>query len=156
MLKERSKLVSYKKENQKVIINADQENEEEIKPRKLEEKRKRDSQGQQQQKRNILVTGHSMLTGILGKSLSKKHNISVAGFSGGTSKKIIENLDDLLKNQPGDTLIHVGTNDITNRVNLLNKAIKIAKQVSDFSPRRIVAFSPIIVRKDIRKTFRSL
>ena len=27
-LKERSKLVSYKKENQKVIINADQENEE--------------------------------------------------------------------------------------------------------------------------------
>ena len=135
MLKERSKLVSYKKENQKVIT------EEETKPRKSVEKRKRDSQGQQQQKRNILVAGNSMLTAISGKSLSEKHNISVAGFSGGTSEKIIENLDDLLKNQPGDILIHVGTNDITNRANLLNNTIKIVKQVSDFPPRRTVAFN---------------
>ena len=37
LLKERSKLVSYKKENQKVIT------EEETKPRKSVEKRKRDS-----------------------------------------------------------------------------------------------------------------
>ena len=135
MLKERSKLVSYKKENQKVIT------EEETKPRKSVEKRKRDSQWQQQQKRNILVAGNSMLTAISGKSLSEKHNISVAGFSGGTSEKIIENLDDLLKNQPGDILIHVGTNDITNRANLLNNTIKIVKQVSDFPPRRTVAFN---------------
>ena len=72
---------------------------------------------------------------------SEKHNISVAGFSGGTSEKIIENLDDLLKNQPGDILIHVGTNDITNRANLLNNTIKIVKQVSDFPPIRTVAFN---------------
>ena len=135
MLLERSKLVSYKKENQKVIT------EEETKPRKSVEKTKRDSQGQQQQKRNSLVAGDSMLTAISGKSLSEKHNISVAGFSGGTSEKIIENLDDLLKNQPGNILIHVGTNDITKRVNLLNNTIKIVKQVSDFPPRRTVAFN---------------
>ena len=53
-----------------------------------------------------------MLTGILGKGLSKKHNVS-----GGTSAKIIQNVYDLLKNKPDDIVIHIGTNDVTNGVN---------------------------------------
>ena len=53
-----------------------------------------------------------MLTGILKKGLSKKHNVS-----GSTSAKIIQNVYDLLKNKPDDIVIHIGTNDITNGVN---------------------------------------
>ena len=45
-------------------------------------------------------------------------------------------------------VIHVGTNDITNGVNLLSSVKNIVKQVSDIFPRRTVAFSSIIVRKD--------
>ena len=89
-----------------------------------------------------------MLTGISGKGLSKKHNVSVTSFSGGTSEKIIQNVEDLLKNKPDDIMIHVGTNDITNRVNLLNSVKKIVKQVSNISPTTTVAFSSIIIRKD--------
>ena len=57
---------------------------------------------------------------------------------------IIENLEDLLKNKTEDMLIHVGTNNITNGLNLLNSVNKI----SNISPRTTVAFSSIIVRKD--------
>ena len=38
-------------------------------------------------KRNILVAGDSMFSGISGKGLSKKLNVSVTSFSGGTSEK---------------------------------------------------------------------
>ena len=89
-----------------------------------------------------------MLTGISGKRLSKKRNVSVTSFSGGTSEKIIQKVDDLLKNKPDDIVIHAGTNDITNRVNLLNSVKKIVKQVSDISPGTTVTVSSIIVRKD--------
>ena len=63
-LKERSKPVSYKKENisskyiikiyQNIIIDANQENEEGTKPRNSAEKKKGNQQRQQTQKRNIL------------------------------------------------------------------------------------------------------
>ena len=75
-----------------------------------------------------------MFTGILRKEF-KQEKVSVTSFSGGTSEKIIQNLDDLLKNKPDDMLIHVGTNDITIGVNLLNSVKKTAKQVSGISPR---------------------
>ena len=111
LLKERSKPVSYEKENQNIIIDANQENEEETKPRYSTEKKKGNQQRQQQQKRNILAVGDCMLTGISKKGLSKKHNVSVTSFSGGTNEKIIQNIDDLLKNKPDDIVIHVGTYD---------------------------------------------
>ena len=49
-------------------------------------------------------------------------------------KKTMQNVDGLLKNKPDDIVIHVGTNDITSRVNLLSSVKKIVKQVSDISP----------------------
>ena len=149
LLKERSKPVSYKKENQNMIIDANQKNEEGTKPRNSAEKKKENQQRQQQQQKiNILVVGDSMPTGISGKSLSKKHNVSVTSFSGGTSEKNIQNVDDLLKDKPDDIVIHVGTNGITNGVTLLNSVKKIVKQVSDISPRTTDTFSSIIIRKD--------
>ena len=61
-------------------------------------------------------------------------------FSSGNSEKIIENLDDLLKNKPGD--------DINNGVNILNSFKKIIKRVFDISSRTTVAFLYMIERKD--------
>ena len=72
----------------------------------------------------------------------------MTSFSAGTSEKIIQNVDNLVKNTPDDIMIHVGTNDITNGVNLWNSVKKIVKQVSDISPRTTVVFSSIIVRKE--------
>ena len=43
---------------------------------------------------------------------------------GGTSEKILEKLDDIIKEKPGDLIVHVGTNDVANNVNLLTKVKK--------------------------------
>ena len=82
------------------------------------------------------------------KGLSKTHKVRVINFSGGTSAKITDQLDDLIKGKPDDLVVHVGANDITNNIILLNNVKKIFKEISKDSPSTQLAFSSIIVRKD--------
>ena len=70
--------------------------------------------------------------------------------------KILEKLDDIIKEQPDDFIFHVGTNYLTNNINLwTNVKKKIFNEVSKESPVTFIAFSSIISRKDkkyIQKT----
>ena len=75
-----------------------------------------------------------MLNNISEKSLSKTHKVRVINFPGGTSEKMTDHLDDLIKGKPDDLIVHVGTNDIANNVNLLNNVRKIFRKVSKDSP----------------------
>ena len=54
----------------------------------------------------------------------------MTSFSGGTSEKIIQNVDDLLKSKPDNIVIHAGANNTISGVNLLNSVKKMVKQVS--------------------------
>lgn len=74
---------------------------------------------QDQQKRK-LVTSNSMLTCILRKGLNKKHNSVVKSFYADTCEKVLEVLKDLLKEKLDWLTINLGTNDLTNGVNLSN------------------------------------
>ena len=78
-----------------------------------------------QLKKSIILTGDSMLNNISEKGLSKTHKVRVINFPGGTSGKITDQLDDLIKGKPDDLIVHVRTNDIANDVNLLNNVKKI-------------------------------
>ena len=60
-----------------------------------------------------------MVNGISEKGLRVNHKVKVVNFPGGTSEKILEKLDGMIKETPGDLIVYVGTNDITNNVNLL-------------------------------------
>ena len=74
---------------------------------------------------------------------------------GSTSEKILEKLDDIIKEHPDDLIVHVGTNDLTNNVNLLTNVKKIFNKVSKESLSTSIAFSSIINCKDktnIQKT----
>ena len=51
-------------------------------------------------KKNIIQTGDSMLNNISEKGLSKTHKVRVTNFPGGTSKKITDQLNDLIKRKP--------------------------------------------------------
>ena len=68
----------------------------------------------------IAVTGDLMLNGANGKGLSKSHNAKVKNYPDATSVDILDKIDDLLKVKPDCLLVHVGINDLTNNVNLLN------------------------------------
>ena len=77
-------------------------------------------------KKKIVLTRDSMINGISKKGFSINHNVKIVNFPGGTSEKILEELDDIIKEQPDDLIVYVGTNDFTNNVNLLT-SIKFLK-----------------------------
>ena len=60
----------------------------------------------------------------------------------------------MIKYQPESVIIHVGTNDLTNRINMLNNAKKTVKELTTKLPKVKVAFSVLITRKD--KIFKNL
>ena len=101
-----------------------------------------------EQKKRVVITEDSMLNGIHDKGLSKNHTVKINNFSGGTSETVLENIDETLKSKPDCLIVHVGTNDLTNGINLLNQAKKIVKQVKKASQNTKIVFSSIITRKD--------
>ena len=62
-----------------------------------------------------------MVNGISEKGLSVNHKVKLVHFPGGTSEKILEKLDDIIKEKPDDLIVDVETNDITNNVNLFDQ-----------------------------------
>ena len=72
-------------------------------------------------KKKIVLTGDSMVNGISEKGLSVNHKVKIVNLPGGTNEKILEKLDDIIKEKPDDLIAHVGTNDITNNVNLFDQ-----------------------------------
>ena len=64
-----------------------------------------------------------MLNNVNSRGLLKSKK--VINFPGATSTDIVENIDKILeKQQPKSLIVHVGTNDLTNDVNLLNNVKK--------------------------------
>ena len=101
-----------------------------------------------EQKKRVVITGDSMLNGIHETGLSKNHTVKINNFPGGTSEMVLKNIDETLKSKPDCLIVHVGTNDLTNGINLLNQAKKIVKQVKKASQNTKIVFSSIITRKD--------
>ena len=101
-----------------------------------------------EQKKRVVITGDSMLNGIHEKGLSKNHTVKINNFPGGTSETVLENIDETLKSKPDCLIVHAGTNDLTNGINLLNQAKKIVKQVKKVSQNTKIVLSSIITRKD--------
>ena len=66
----------------------------------------------------------------------------------GASEKILEKLNDIIKEQPDDLIVRVGTNDLTNSVNILINVKKIFNKILKESPSTATTFSSIINRKD--------
>ena len=71
-----------------------------------------------------------MVNGISEKRLSVKHNVKIVRFPGDTSEKILEKLDDIIKEKPGNLIVHDETNDITNNVNLSTNVKKVFSKIS--------------------------
>ena len=66
-----------------------------------------------------------MLNNINSWGLSKSKKVEVLNFTGATSNDIVGKIDDVLDQNPESLIVHVGTNDLTNEINLLNNITKI-------------------------------
>ena len=97
----------------------------------------------------VVIIGDSMLNNIKSRGLCKSKKVDVLNFSGATSEDILTKID-VLDEKPASLIVHVGTNDLTNEINLLSNAKKIVNKIKKKSPNTVVTFSNIIVRKDKR------
>ena len=74
------------------------------------------------------------------KGLSHQHRVKVVNKPGPTSDRILDEIDDVIKSKPEHLVIHVGTNDLTNGINLLNDAKKIVKKITKKLFKTSIAF----------------
>ena len=76
-------------------------------------------------------------------------NAKVVNKPGATSERLLlKELDNLLKYQPESVIIHAGTNNLTNGINMLNDAKKIVKELTTKLSKVKIAFSRVITRND--------
>ena len=73
----------------------------------------------------VVITGYSMLNNIDSRGLSKSKEVDVLNFPGATSLEVLTKIDDLLNKKPAFLIVCVGTNDLTNYINLLSNVKKI-------------------------------
>ena len=105
-------------------------------------KQKIETQTELSSKKKIVLTGDSIVNGISKTGLSVNYKVKVVNFPGGTSEKILEKLDVIIKEKSDDLIVH----DITNNVNVLTNVKKIFNKVSNELPLTSIAFSSIINR----------
>ena len=99
--------------------------------------------------KEVIVVGDSMLNNLNSCRLSKSKKFEVINFPGSTSTDIVENIDKIPENQqPKSLIVHLGTNDFTKNINLLNSVKKIVNKTKKESPDTVLRFSNIIVQKD--------
>ena len=94
------------------------------------------------------MTRDSTVNCLSEKGLSVNHKVKIMNLLVGTSEKILEKLNDIIKEQPDDLIVRVGTNDLTNSVNILINVKKIFNKILKESPSTATTFSSIINRKD--------
>ena len=72
-------------------------------------------------------------------------------FPGGTSNKILEKLNRIIKEQSDELIVHVRSNDLTNNVNLLINVKRIFNKVCNRHPSRFHVSLPAKTRLTSRK-----
>ena len=92
-------------------------------------------------KKKIVLTGDSMLSGISEKGLGVNHKVKIVNFPGGKSEKILEKLDVIITEKPGD---------ITNNVNLLTNFKKSLKKFLKKCHRHLSHFHQSLIAKTRR------
>ena len=96
----------------------------------------------------VVIIGDSMLNNINSRGLSKSKELDVLNFPGATISDVSTKIDDVLNKKPASLIIHVGTNDLKNGINLLLNVKKIVNKTNKISPNVDLTFSSIIFRKD--------
>ena len=75
-------------------------------------------------KKKTVSRGNSMVNGISTKGHSVNHKVKIVNLPGSTNEKIPEKLDNIVKEQSRNLIVHPGTNDIVTNVNLSTKVKK--------------------------------
>ena len=91
-----------------------------------------------------------MLNNSNNLGLSKTKKVDVLNFPGATSTDILTKIDNVLDKKLESIIIHAGTNDLTDDLNLLSNVKKIVSKTNRTSPNTStsLSFSNILFPKN--------
>ena len=73
-------------------------------------------------------------------SRNKLKEVDVLNFPDATSSDVLTKIEDVLNKKPTSLTVYVGTNDLTNDVNLLLNVKKIVNKTKNTSPNTVLTF----------------
>ena len=106
---------------------------------------------EKKKKKYIEVVGDSMINGFEERGLCKGNHVKVRKHPGASSTDFIDHVKPVLRKKPDTIIIHVGTNDLTNNINLIRNVKMISKMTKEESPSTKLCFSSVVNRYDIER-----
>ncbi len=96
--------------------------------------------------KNIVITGDSILNGLNGQGLKKKHNVKV---SSATSLDIKDHVKPILRRKPDFVVLHCSTNDLTRKdgPNTTDTIEEIISDAKEQSPHTKILISTLTTRR---------
>ena len=81
------------------------------------------------EKKKIFIEGDSMIKNITGRGISRDHAMRTRPHPGATSIDMYDYIKQKLRHQSDVTILHCGTNDISNDTNTLKKLKTLLKEI---------------------------
>ncbi|RUA05524.1 MAG: hypothetical protein DSY43_04440, partial [Gammaproteobacteria bacterium] len=96
-----------------------------------------------------VICGDSIIQPIRGWDLSSSTKVVVKSFSGATTEDMEDFIKPILRKEPENVILHVGTNDVLSLGPKMTAdgIINIARQIEEESPTTSISISGLIVRK---------
>ena len=104
----------------------------------------------QNQRKNVVIIGDSILNGLSEQGLRKRHNVKIRAHSGATSLDIKDHIRPIVRRKPDCVLVHCGTNDLTKKdgIDTIETIKEIISEAKNESPDTTIALSSLTVRRD--------
>ena len=101
-------------------------------------------------KKDIVIIGDSMIKYLNGREISRSSSDKFRSHLGATTEDLIDYVRPTARKKPKMMVIHSGTNDITNKVNTLQKIRKVIHAIkeNDVNDEIEIVLSSVIHRDD--------
>ena len=116
----------------------------------MNEQRQRQQNQRKPETPDVILVGDSITKNIVGKKLSRNHEVKSFSFPGATAEDMQYFVKPLARRKPDKIIIHVGTNNIqSDRPNQIRQKItNLVDTIKQDHPSAEVAISSIVHRKD--------
>ena len=102
-----------------------------------------------EKKRKIFIAGDSMIKNITGTGISRDYTVKIRPHPRATSIDMCDYINPELHHQPDVIILHCGTNDISNEINILKKLKKLLKESEGYDTHK----KPQVVMSSLIKRY---
>ena len=105
-----------------------------------------------------VIEGDSIIQNIRGWSLSKTNNVGVKPFPGQTLEDMENYIKPILRKDPENIIIHVGTNEVNSKEPRLTAEgiVNLARQIKGDAPNINIAISRLVSRADDKESVNNI